>query len=346
VKLSALATATIKVALQGPAAKGTLATSDSDSDSGKAGLPADISGPDQSMSANVTDKISGWMKAKVKEKLKEAAATALSKEQIQALTTQMVEQLTQKINIHATTALMAVGFDEGMASAAIGTAARVTTGQVARQIASRSLGVAGFLVGAVSDSMSTGCDEDHQLSMNLNKENGCKPVLEVNKNVLNFVNSSPQDQARDLSNPKVCKYYKDLRDKLYHQPKFKSLECQGNHVKLVTQSDDGASRTDDILLNSSKDGLTPSIKQINVRGGGSWTGVLQMNSDGSVQGFPNSDIIASEVRPLRLYVNDAIQCCSTTDEAAHSACMSNYNSGGNSNSTSRSPASVNLQSTK
>ena len=307
----------------------------------------------QSLGANMTtgpqlpDKVAEWAKGQAKRKLqselKDGVKAALSKDQIQELKNKLVEQLVAKLRINLAGSMLGIAAEEAGGAGMTGTAARAL-GRAAGSAAGGAVGVGLYLVGAVSNSTSTGCSELGQPAINTDKDNNCKPSIAINKNVLDFVSKTPDEQAQDIARPKVCDFYKKLRDKLYKQPKFTNLQCTKNHVTLSTQADDGSIRTQDILLNNSKEGSTPSVKQINVHGGGGFTGVIETNPDGSIKNFPDSQYIADEVRPMRLYINDAIQCCSTTDDSEHSSCMTNYNSGASGgDSSSRSPASVRAQ---
>lgn len=206
-------------------------------------------------------------------------------------------------------------------NAAIKTSAKM--GPKAVLVAGGVAGVAAFTALEVATSSTpTGCSSPNDHLINRDPNNNCEIVHEIDGNVLKFLDQPEDEQLKALKDPKVCDFYSKLNSKLMSPPKFTKLKCDRNGFQLVTKSNDGREINHKVsYYNGSKD-----IRNVTMSGGTERNGtyVVEVNGDGSIR---NASTMAKVVVPLKLYISDAQECCTSGDDAAHDACLAKYNSG-------------------
>lgn len=187
--------------------------------------------------------------------------------------------------------------------------------------------VAGPLGAWLASTSSTGCSELGDGIINIRSKNGaCVEKYEPNMNVLEFVfRGSEQEQLKMLKTPKVCDFYKKLRDNLYAQPKFTGLTCSRQKITITGTSPEGKSMTTEIMLRDRKPGEESSTaKKIYLRENGAVSADMDISNDGVIRDADKAVDMQKPVRMMRLYAQDAINCCQTQDDAQAAKCMRNF----------------------
>jgi hypothetical protein len=161
---------------------------------------------------------------------------------------------------------------------------------------------------------------------------GCHDVYEVNRNVIDFLQRSNDEQLQELKDPRACSFYEKFHTAVLGQPKFSRLTCNGDrNFELVTESKDGDVIEHKVLYWPG----THDIKQIAIRPRHlnpnkkylkpKTASIIDLTQNGDVMNMANSEIIQATVMPLRLYIMDAHGCCNAQDSGYKAACMAAYN---------------------